>query len=92
MRGAGNARVVIADRLFRHVLDFIIRLVEASRDKTAQIVFNHFLVLGGRRHDIGVCYDAVIVNGVTMIKQPARRLCRGETRPEKKNSEKAFCF
>ena len=76
MRRAGDAGVVVADRLLAAVAQRVVGQVEPAVDEARQVVLDARLVLRGRRHDLGVGDRAVGVEPVAVIEQAARRLGR----------------
>ena len=55
MRGAGDARVVVADALLAAIADDVVGLVQQRRRDRRKIGLDARLVLRGRRHDARAC-------------------------------------
>ncbi len=79
---AGDARVVVADRLLAAKRQLLVGEVEAGFDDGAQILLDRELVLRGGRHDPGVEDRAVLVELVAVVEQAraAPRSRRGRRR------------
>lgn len=74
MRGAGDARVVVADHRFAALPQLIIGPVKTQRfDGQAQILFDARLILTGGRDDARIAYQSIDVQFVTMPEYAARR-------------------
>ncbi|HEU5204140.1 MAG TPA: hypothetical protein VFU17_07585, partial [Candidatus Limnocylindrales bacterium] len=67
MGGAGDARVVVADRLLALAGELSGGQVQAGLDEAAQVVFDLLLVLGGGRDDAGGGDQAVGIDAVTVV-------------------------
>ncbi len=76
MSRAGDARVVVANRLFATQFQFIEWQMEVCADELAKILLDRRLVLRGRGDD-RCCEDgAVFVEPVAVVEQPAWRFGR----------------
>src|SRR5690606_19000246 len=72
VRGARDARVVVADRLFAQVLEPVVGNVEMGLDHAAQVLLDAALALRRGRNDGRVEDDAVVVEGVAVVEGAAR--------------------
>ena len=73
MRRAGNARVVIADRLFASPPQHVVIQIDTIHDDSAQILLDTELVLRRWRDNHRVFDRACIVDPIAMIQNTARR-------------------
>ena len=74
MRGARDARVVVADRLLADRPQLVVAEPGVALDDRAQVVLDRELVLGRRRHDLRVQDRPVGVDPVAVVEQAPRRL------------------
>ena len=72
--GAGNARVITSHRLLAFPGRFFERPSHQLRRILAKIILDPFLVLGGRRHDLGSDDQSFFIQGVAVIQNAARCL------------------
>ena len=70
MRGAGDARVIVAHHLFALPGELFVRQIQALAHKLTQVGLDGPLVLGGGRHDLGLEDHAVLVQPVAVVEQP----------------------
>src|ERR1019366_4342216 len=76
---AGDAGIVVADRLLAAQRELLVGKVEIAFDHRAQVLLDRELVLRGRRHDPGVEDRPVLVDLIAVVEQPARSLGRPVT-------------
>ncbi len=74
VRRAGDARVVVADRLLAAMRELVVREVQRLLDDADEILLDRLLVLRGRRHDLRVEDRPCVVDLVAVPADPARRL------------------
>jgi len=79
MGGAGDAGIIIADRLLAAPFQRLVLQFEVRRHHQGQIAFDDLLVLGGGRNDAGELDGTVGGNLIGMEAKPARSL--GRARP-----------
>lgn len=72
MGRTGNARVVVADRLFTLAGQFLGGQVQPRLHERPQVVLDADLVLRGRRNDPGIDDGAVRVELIGVIQDPPR--------------------
>ncbi len=72
--GAGDAGIVVADRLLAAQRQLLVGQVEAVFDDRPQILLDGELVLGGGWHDRGVEDRAVVVDLIAVVQQATGRL------------------
>src|SRR5262245_27654428 len=73
MGRAGDAWIVIAYRLLAAPGQFLLRQIEAPGHKLPEIGLNALLILRGRRDNLSVGDQPLLINPVAMIKQSTRR-------------------
>src|SRR5579872_5235245 len=78
MGGAGDARIVVADRLLAESGQRLLGALEVRGDDFCQVVLDGRLVLGGRRYDLRAQDRPDLVDGVAVIEDAARRLGAAE--------------
>src|SRR5579883_1947775 len=74
MRGAGDARIVVAHGLLALPRQLIPRKVQIGRDKFPQVALNGLLVLRCWRDDLGIADHSLLVQLVAVVQDAARRL------------------
>ena len=77
MRGAGDAGIVVPDRLLAAMAQLVVGQVEPAVDQNLQVVLDARLVLRGRRDDDRILDRAVGGEPVAMLEHAARRLGGG---------------
>src|SRR5215510_3096141 len=73
MGRARNARIVIAHRLLAAPGQSFLRQIEAVGRELPEIGLNALLILRGRRDDLSVGDQPLIINPVAVIEETARR-------------------
>jgi hypothetical protein len=75
--GAGDARVVVADRAFAKVREPGVVEVDELLGDVAEVLLHALQVLGRRGHDAGLLDGAVLAQSVAVEQDPPGRLGRG---------------
>ena len=76
VRRAGDARIVVADRLLAAQRQLVVGQIDVALDDGTQVLLDRALVLRGRRDDPRVDDRAVVVDLIAVVQQAARRLGR----------------
>ena len=71
MRGARNARIVVANRLLALPGELLLRQGQGLRHKMGQILLDPLLVLRRWRHDLGVKNGTSVVESIAVIQNAA---------------------
>ena len=54
MGGAGDAGIVVADSLLAQPGELFLWQADVAGNELIQVMFDHFLILGGRGNDFGI--------------------------------------
>src|SRR3990170_5518506 len=79
--GAGDAGVVVADSLLALPGEGVLREVDARFNESPEVRLDGLLVLCRGRYDLRVRDEALVVDGVAMVEDAARRLGAPVPRP-----------
>src|SRR6266540_2456040 len=77
--GAGDAGIVVADRLLALLQELLLGQVDGTGGVVPEIVFNGFLVLRGGRHNLCTQDTPFIIDLETVIQGTTRRFGTGIT-------------
>src|SRR5271166_6452648 len=73
VRGAGDARVVVADGLLALPLQLVFLDCKMGLDKLPEVTLDGFQVLRGRGNNLGVHDNAAVIEAIAVIEDSPRR-------------------